>query len=300
MRNAIKQYLSHLAASNVSEETVRQYRGQLRDFAAHAGDISVASLDVQHIEHYLVVLKERQLSKVSVARALCIIKSFFRWMTDEELLTENPAECFKGPRRPVHVRPRASEMEVRRLLEGPIRTSFPERDRLILELLYGCGLRENEVATIRVQDFREEERRLTIIGKGNKERTVPIGEYALAAMRVYLKKRSQILRERIRRGDAREITALFFGLCGAQINALSPRSIHRIVVKVAKDAGLPWLAPHDLRRAFATHMDQNHCPHIDISRLLGHARLSTTEIYIASGSPQRLKAAYEKARKAVA
>ena len=300
MKNAIEQYLLHLKGSNRSEETIRQYRGQLSDFAQHVGEIATASLEVQHIEQYLRVLKQRQVSKVSVAHALSIIKSFSRWITAEDLLEDDPGECFKGPRRPIRVHQRASVAEVCRVLEGPIRTAFPERDRLILELLYGSALRANEVATVRVQDFREEEKRLTILGKGDKERNVPLTDYALAAMQLYLKKRSQILCKRRRRGDEREITALFFGLSGGQINALDPRSIHRIVVTIFKDSKVPWVRPHDLRRAFATHMDQNHCPHVDISRLLGHARLSTTEIYIASGSPQRLKEAYDRARKAVA
>ena len=152
------------------------------------------------------------------------------------------------------------------------------------------------MANIRIEDFADPDLLLVTKGKGNKQRYVLLTDYAQDALKLYLKKRADILGKRARKDDTRTIAGLFFGLSGGQIDALTPRSIYRIVVKSATDAGLPWLSPHDLRRAFATHMDEHGAQHIVISQLLGHGKLSVTERYIAAASPQRLKKAYDRAR----
>ncbi len=132
--------------------------------------------------------------------------------------------------------------------------------------------------------------------QGQQERRVLLTDPAQDALEVYLKKRRRILRKRVHKGDERKITGLFFGLRGRQINALDPRNIRRIVREVAIQVGVPWLRPHDLRRAFATHMDEHGASHAVIQRMLGHVQLSTTELYIAASSRERLKATYLKAR----
>lgn len=292
MKKTIETYLEHLKLANASENTIRSYRGYLYDFAR----LKDAALDVDHLEAYLLTLHERRLSKGSVRRAIATLKSFGRWMTEEGLLDDNPVEMFRGPRRSRHIQKRMTEEQARQLCEGPIRTSFPERDRLILELLYGSGLRCDEVASLRVEDILDADVLLVSKGKGDKQRHVLMTDYAQRMLKIYLRKRKRILRKRTRKGDKREVTGLFFALQGGQIDALSSRSVLRTVVAIAKDAGLPWVSPHDLRRAFATHMADRGAPHIVISRLLGHAKLSTTEGYIAAASPARLKQAYARAR----
>ncbi len=255
-------------------------------------------------------------------------------MTGEEILRENPADAFRGPRRPHRIRPRATEEEMERIIASTIHSSFPERDRLILELGYGSGLRDDELANIQLEDFIGGDELLVSKGKGHKQRIVLLTEPARQALKLYLKKRKRILRKHCEarelksqgyswqeianrlnrkygltltwaayRNHARKetrghITSLFFGLSGGQINGLDPRSIRRIVTKSALAAGVPWLRPHDLRRAFATHMDENGASHPVIQRLLGHKLLSTTEGYIAASSPERLKATYLRARAA--
>ncbi len=295
MRKAVEQYLAHLALANASENTIRSYRGYLLEFASLC-PVEAFQVDVDHIEQYLAVLGRRQIAKATLGRVLATVKSFCEWLVGEGLLRENPAEAFRGPRRSHHVHCGATEQEIRSLLDGPIRTSFPERDRLILELLYGSGLRCQELASLLVSDFVDQDVLLVSKGKGNKQRRVLLTDCARVALVAYLAKRKQILDTRMRKGDMRKITSLFFARRGRQINALDPRSIRRIVVTLARDAGLPWLRPHDLRRAFATHMDQHGAPRIVISRLLGHSRQSITDVYIAKASPERLKMAYDRAR----
>lgn len=291
MKRAIEGYLTHLTLSNASENTIRSYRGYLLDFARFSD-----KLDIEGIERYLVVLHGRQFSKGSVCRAIATLNSFGKWMVDEELLPENPVAAFRPPRVQRHIKQRLTEEQASQLCDGPIRTSFPERDRLLLELLYGSGLRCDEAAALRVDDVLEADVLLVSKGKGDKQRHVLLTDYAQDLLKIYLRKRKRILRKRRRKGDKREVTGLFFALQGLQIDALNSRSVFRIVVAIAKDGGMPWVSPHDLRHAFATHMADRGAPHIVISRLLGHAHLSTTETYIASSSPARLKTAYARAR----
>jgi integrase/recombinase XerD len=336
MKQAILEFLEYLKLANKSAQTIRQYRGVLLDFQKLIGEIPQAQLDIPHIEAYLEALHERKLSKVSISRAVAILKSFCKWMTGEEILRENPADAFRGPRRPHRIRPRATEEEMERIIASTIR-SFPERDRLILELGYGSGLRNDELANIQIEDFMGGDQLLVSKGKGHKQRIVLLTEPARQALKLYLKKRKLILQKhsevrelkgqghswqeianRLNRkygltlttsaykacarhrpdGNTSQITSLFFGLDGSQNNALDPRSILRIVTKSAIAAGVPWLRPHDLRRAFATHMGENGASHPVIQRLLGHKLLSTTEGYIAASSPERLKATYLRARAA--
>jgi site-specific recombinase XerD len=292
MNKAIEAYLESLKLSNASENTIRAYRGYLLDFARVCGES--ATLDIDSVERYLVVLSERHLSKASVRRVIATLKSFGRWMTAEGLVAENPAEIFHGPRGSSRVQHRMTEAQARQLCERPLKTSFPIRGRLLLELMYGSGLRCDEVASLRKDDVCGSDVLLVSQGKGDKQRFVLLTDSAQRILKIYLWKRRRILQHR--RDAGREPTGLFFALCGKQIDTLTPRSVHRIVVGIAKDAGLSWVSPHDLRRAFATHMAENGAPRIVISRLLGHAKLSTTERYIAAGSADRLKKAYARAR----
>jgi site-specific recombinase XerD len=169
-----------------------------------------------------------------------------------------------------------------------------------VELLYGSGLRADEVASLRVDDILGGDLLLVSTGKGDKQRQVLLTDFAQHALKAWLRKRKRILKRRVGKGDERKVTGLFFALHGGQIDALTSRSVYRLVVEIAKSTGTPWVSPHDLRRAFATHMDEHGAPHIVISRLLGHAKLSTTELYIGAASPARLKKVYARARGSVA
>jgi len=231
MKNAIEQYLSYLKLANRSENTVRCYRSSLEDFARDVGDINAATLTIEHIERYLLVLYWRKASKSTVCRALAILKAFCKWLVGEGVLSEcdNPAAVFRSPRRGVRIHQRASEAEIRAFLDGPITSSFQERDRLILELLYGSGLRCDECANLRLEDFIEPNKLIVSKGKGNKERYVLLTSTATAAMKTYLARRSQVLSEKggtrwpcgqKRKPKRQTCTALFFGMAGPEIDGL--------------------------------------------------------------------------------
>ena len=293
-KDAIEQYLSHLQLGNKSENTVRSYRRDLMELLAHTAYVDLAEIGSEHIEGCLAAMHARNLKKASVRRFIACLKSFFSWAESEDLISASPVDGFDGPRVPGRVVRIASEPEMQKMFEHAPRTPFPERDRLILELLYGSGLRAEEVANIGVDDLVETDVLLVADGKGSKQRYVLLTDYAKRLWRIYLRKRNRIL---ARRGLNHK--GLFFGLAGS-IEPFTVKSVHRIVTGISSDVGLSWISPHVLRRSFATHLDIYGCPRIVISRLLGHARLSTTDLYIASASPERLKTVYQRARAAIA
>jgi len=159
-----------------------------------------------------------------------------------------------------------------KLLDGDIPTACPERDRVILEMLYGSGLRVQEMANINLVDFDEEG--LVVRGKGMKERKVPVGGAARRAMEAWLPVRKKLLAETGQKTDA-----LVFGVSNHQSERLTTRSIGRMVKAVAIAKGLPGYHPHQLRHAFATHLLDHGASLQLISRLLGEAKLSTAQIY---------------------
>jgi len=213
------------------------------------------------------------LSKVSVARALSSLRSFFKWMGHEHMVESNPALLVTAPKLPKHL-PRVPTIEeMNSVLDAkmPEEAAFAERDRLILELLYGCGIRNSELTGINLNHVRQG--LILVRGKGKKERQVPFGDPALDALRAYRPKRTEILKQRHRTGE----NALLINLRGTRITT---RSVGRIVKSIAVAGGLPReVHPHTLRHAFGAHMLEEGADLRAIQELLGHERLSTTQRY---------------------
>jgi integrase/recombinase XerC len=232
--------------------------------------------DIDHLRMraFLSHLYEEGLSKSSVARALAAIRSFYRWLGREGLVEQNPAALVATPRLPKKLPrvPTIEEMNTVLDSEMPDCASFPERDRLILELLYGCGLRNSELAGIDVEDVRPAEESVLAHGKGAKQRIVPFGDSVRAALAAYLPRRQHRL------GELRRTTpALLINHRGTR---LTTRSIGRIVKRIAVAKGLPAdIHPHTLRHAFGTHLLEEGADLRAIQEMLGHERLSTTQRY---------------------
>jgi integrase/recombinase XerC len=214
-------------------------------------------------------------SKATVARALSSIRSFFKWMGRERMIELNPALLVAAPKLPKRL-PRVPTMEEMNLVldaKMPEEASFAERDRLILELLYGCGIRNSELTGINLEDIHLEQGLILVRGKGKKQRLVPFGEAARAALGSYLPQRARVLEEHRRTGEC----ALLVNLRGSR---LTTRSVGRIVKAIAVAGGLPSeVHPHTLRHAFGTHMLEEGADLRAIQELLGHERLSTTQRY---------------------
>ena len=264
---------------NASAHTIKAYTGDLDNFAAYIGSRGWKTIDHIAIRGFLSHLYDKGLSKTSVARALAAVRSLYRWLAQEGVVEQNPAKLVSTPRLPKKL-PRVPTIEeMNSVLDGkmPEVASFPERDRLMFELLYGCGIRNSELVGINLDDISLSNEAILIRGKGKKERYVPFGGSALAALAVYLPWRQQLLATLKKTMPAKGMPALLVNQRGGR---LTTRSVGRIVKRIAVAKGLsPEVHPHTLRHAFGTHMLEEGADLRAIQELLGHERLATTQRY---------------------
>ena len=272
---ALAGFLRALAQRNASIHTIKAYRTDLEEFVIFAGPEELKAMDHLYIRAFLAQLYERGLSKASVARALSSLRSFFKWMGRERMIETNPALLVAAPKLPKKL-PRVPTMEeMNSVLDArmPEEAAFAERDHLIMELLYGCGIRNSELTGINLEDIHLRQGLILVRGKGKKERQVPFGDSALNALRGYRPRRDAVLEQHRRTTE----TALLVNLRGTR---LTTRSVGRIVKAIAVAGGLPReVHPHTLRHAFGTHMLEQGADLRAIQELLGHERLSTTQRY---------------------
>ena len=313
-----------------SEHTMRAYRREVGAFAAFLterfgedGDVRV--VEHTHIRSYLLVLYERGLTKTSAARALAAIRSWFKWMAKAGVVDANPATLVSTPKLPKHL-PRVPSVEelngvlnglaVQRqsnpthddetVMNGPPRAlpvlggaaeddgaAWVERDRVIFELLYGCGIRNSELVGLDLDSLKWSDEVVLVRGKGRKERLVPLGDEAAVAIREYFPARAAVL-ERAKKAKLVGEGPLLINQRARGNCRLTTRSVGRIVKRVALSRGLAAdVHPHTLRHAFGTHMLEEGADLRAIQEMLGHERLSTTQRYtqLTSGQVQQV---YEK------
>ncbi|HWR35327.1 MAG TPA: tyrosine recombinase [Clostridia bacterium] len=275
VQKGIAQFVRALKEQNASAHTVKAYATDLEQFSEFIGP-KANWRDVDHVlvRSFLGHLYDRGLSKTSAARALAALRSMYKWRAREGVVEQNPAALVATPRLPKKL-PRVPTIEeMNALLNGgmPEEAAVPERDKAIFELLYGCGIRNSELVGIDVDHISWSNEAILVRGKGKKERFVPFGEAANAALRSYMAVRQQILAKR-----KRTTPALLINTRGAR---LTTRSVGRIVKRIAVAKGLsPDVHPHTLRHAFGTHMLEEGADLRSIQELLGHERLSTTQRY---------------------
>jgi integrase/recombinase XerC len=290
-----EQFLSVLQNErNASAHTIRAYRREVLSFAAYLRETlginaNIAAVDHLHIRAYLGQLYDRGLTKASAARALAAIRSWFRWLAKEHRIAQNPAVLVSTPKLPKHL-PRVPSMEEVNGLLNSMETSegvatknaaaaWPERDRMIFELLYGCGIRNSELVGIDLPDIQWKNDAILVKGKGRKQRYVPLGDEAALAMRAYLPQRETKLRA------AGKLALVADGPLVTNLRMrgsarLTTRSVGRIVKHIALSRGLASdVHPHTLRHAFGTHMLEEGADLRAIQEILGHERLSTTQRY---------------------
>jgi integrase/recombinase XerC len=263
-----------LRERNASAHTIKAYSGDLEKFAAYVGEAGWKQIDHVRIRGFLSQLYQQGLSKTSVARALAAVRSLYRWLAREGLVEQNPAALVATPRLPKKL-PRVPTIEeMNTVLDGemPELAAWAERDRLIFELLYGCGIRNSELIGIDLDDVRWSGEAILVRGKGRKERYVPFGDAVKSALAAYLPVRQRKLAER-----KQSTRALLVNLRGGR---LTTRSVGRIVKRIAVAKGLsPDVHPHTLRHAFGAHLLEEGADLRAIQEMLGHERLSTTQRY---------------------
>jgi integrase/recombinase XerC len=277
VRNEIGDFLDYLTYErNVSINTIEAYRDDLESFTGFlCNDYLVLGrdqLDLKRIDHlairsYLAHLARKKLSRSSIARHLSALRSFFKYLMREEIVSANPARMVATPRREKHLPAVLQTSDVAVLLEMPdLSTPLGVRDRAWLELMYASGLRISELVGVDIDDVELRARLVKVRGKGAKERIVPFGTKAQEAIRSYLEVR-----------NTPDEDALFVNYRGQRITT---RSVRRLFNGYVRDASLrAGVSPHTLRHSFATHLLNAGADLRAIQELLGHASLSTTQKY---------------------
>lgn len=260
-----------------SNNTVESYCRDLAEFAEHAKVSEPGKIDTPMVRAFVYGLSTRNKS-TSVARKLSALRTFFRFLLREGVIALNPVLPIAMPRHDRYMPAFLTVDEVFALVETPGATdTFFLRDRAILEMLYSTGVRVAELVSLDLGRLDLVEEAVRVIGKGNKERLVPVGTPALEAIAAYLPQRLQLVGNRTRRGREEEKSALFLNNRGQR---LSVRSVERLVSDYALRAGIiNRVTPHALRHSFATHLLEMGADLRAVQELLGHASLSTTQRY---------------------
>jgi integrase/recombinase XerD len=290
MQVFLDQFLDHLGAERgLSPNTLAAYRSDLTlliEYLRRAGVSSLNDARRKHLIGFLMGEREKGRRTTTLGRRMAAVKTFFRYLQREGLLASNPADAMDAPKLWRMLPDALTVKEVERLLDQPdLRGRHGLRDRAMIETMYAAGLRVSEAAGLTLDDIRFDDGCLRCMGKGRKERIVPLGESARAYLRRYIDEARAAAA-----GDT-DTRALFLS---ARHGPLDRRSIWRLIRTYARRAGIEKrVHPHTLRHSFATHLLANEAPLRVIQELLGHADIGTTQIYTHVDS-SRLLAVHQR------
>jgi len=269
---------------NYSKHTLLNYTLDLEDFKRFYGEQKIESADYLIFRKYLATLKEKNMQSRTIARRLSTLRSFFKFLTREGYIKTNPMLTLRSPKQDRHLPQFLTEEEVMKLINAVIpksdRDDLSFRNRAILETFYSTGMRISEVVGLNIEDIDFISCVVKARGKGKKERMVPIGDHAVGAIREYLGKRKK------------QSEVLFLNKNSSRI---SDRGVRDVVEKYLRLASIrQGISAHTLRHSFATHLLNRGADLRSVQELLGHANLSTTQIYTHL-TTERLKKVYDKA-----
>jgi tyrosine recombinase XerC len=285
MDKYIEKFVRYLEIEkNYSAHTITNYKVDLEGFNKFIAGTELEKIDYLSLRKFLAVLKEKNFGNRTVSRHLSSLRSFFRFLCREGYIKTNPILMLSSPKSEKHLPSFMTEDEVYRLIESAFAKTQDDlgglRDRAILEVFYSSGLRISELAGLNLEDIDFISGILKIRGKGKKERIVPIGETALSAVRKYLEKRKK------------QTDVLFLN---NHHRRLTTRGVRFLLVKYLKASGMkPGVSAHTFRHSFATHLLNHGADLRTVQELLGHANLSSTQIYTHL-TTDKLKSVYDKA-----
>jgi tyrosine recombinase XerC len=285
MEKYIEKFTRYLEIEkNYSPHTVLNYKLDLEDFGRFLAGSEPEKIDYLTLRKYLAVLKEKNLGSRSVGRRLSALRSFFRFLSREGYIKSNPILMLSSPKLDKHLPSFMTEEEVRKLIESAFARSEKDvsglRDRAIMEVFYSSGLRISELVGLNLDDIDFISGIVKVRGKGKKERIVPIGEAALSAIRKYLDKRKK------------QSNAVFLNKNALRI---TDRGVRYVVTKYLRLSQIkPGVSAHTFRHSFATHLLNRGADLRTVQELLGHANLSTTQVYTHL-TTEKLKSVYDKA-----
>ncbi len=281
-------YLDWMRARGASPATLRAYTADLAQLGRWlaAAEVAPEAADARTLRRYAAHLGTLRYAPATAARKLSAMRGAYAWMQDRGTIERSPAALIPGPRRARTLPATLSADEVARLLDSPAGAEPRDlRDRALLELLYGCGLRAAEACDLALRDVRLEARSLRVTGKGGKQRVVPIGGAAEAALERYL------ARGRPRMAGQGASDRVFLSVRG---RPLSPSDVRRALLRALERAGIPQRSPHALRHTFATDLLEGGADLRSIQDMLGHASVGTTQVY-THVSVRHLRAAHANA-----
>lgn len=263
-----------------SENTLTAYRKDIEQFGVFLTQesLTVEELSYRELRFYMATLQRGQeLKKTTLSRKTAALKSFFKFLHREGYIAHNPADLLSAPKKEKHLPAVITEIDMTAFLEDYLTGESPDklRDKAIFELLYSSGLRVSELVEIDAVDIKKQKGVLRIIGKGSKERIVPVGELAQLAIEHYLENGRPLLLKNCKTDDAQN--ALFLNQQGGR---LTSRGVQYILEQYIKKGALKYkVSPHAFRHSFATHLLDNGADLRVIQELLGHESLSTTQVY---------------------
>lgn len=282
-------FIMHLTVErNLSVHSLKAYRQDLDQFHQFLGDVLLTAVDYLTIRRYLGELSTKGYARTTMARKLATLRTYFRYLTKERAIDASPLSTVSSPKS-IRRLPRFLDWsELERLLAAPdLETGLGLRDRAILELLYATGMRVGEIVALELTAFDWQEREIVVFGKGSKERVVLMDEHSAEIVQRYMgEARPRLLERHVDPG------VLFVNRQGQGLNQ---RSVQRMVQKYVGQAGIEKrISPHTLRHTFATHLLEGGADLRVVQELLGHASLSTTQIY-THVSQERLREVYRQA-----
>jgi len=293
--NLIEKFKLYLIHKNVSYNTLRAYEFDLNEFYLFLKNFYKNDFKIQKIDHlvlrkFIIFLQtnftnKKQKTKSTIARKIYVLKSFFKFLYKSNFIKTNVSSLISSPKIDKPLPKFLTLQEMKQLLdETYYDTKFGIRDKAIIEFLYSTGLRISELVSLNIDSIDFYNNFVYVIGKGNKERIVPIGEIALETLYKYLDLRKKIVSE--------DEKSLFVNYKGERI---TDRAIRKILDKWVNKASIKkHISPHVLRHTFATHLLNAGCDLRTVQEMLGHRNLSTTQIYTHL-TPQKLKEVYQKA-----
>ncbi|MEP7076509.1 MAG: site-specific tyrosine recombinase XerD [Acidobacteriota bacterium] len=271
-RDLVREYLLYLKVEKgLAKNSIESYQRDLAKLAAWAGknDIDIAAATRQDLREWLIDLGRSDLSANSKLRLISSLRGFYKFLMIDGHITANPAEDLDTPQKGSYLPRFLNQSEIESLLASPdVSTGTGLRDRAILELMYACGLRVSEAVSIEIKDLDADGGILTCTGKGSKTRRIPVGSSAVEWVKSYLAAR--------RKHEDIGVDRMFVTPAGKPLNR---QLLHGLIKKYAEKCGLQDVSPHTLRHSFATHLVQNSADIRSVQLMLGHADISTTQIY---------------------
>lgn len=270
--NAIDDFLNYcIFEKGLSDKTRESYQNDLlvySDFLKGKGIDDVCLIKSSYIKEFLKARSSEETS--TIAHNLTVIKNFHSYLLKENIVRGNEAEFIERPKLKKALPKTLSVTDVDKLLDIELKTPFDYRNKAMLELMYGCGLRVSELVALEINDIDMTNCLIRIVGKGNKEREIPIGEYSIYYLMEYLKVREKLLKKK-------SCTKLFLNNHG---NGMTRQGFFKNLKVILKEKGLSEaVSPHTLRHSFATHLINRGADLRSIQEMLGHADISTTKIY---------------------